>query len=356
MFVHQTDLRAGTDITEGDTVEFGTADYKGREKAVDVIKVDPAPTHRRQGVCQWFDPERKKGFITPDGGGADVFVHQTGLRSGTEITAGDRVEFGTVDYVDGERRRRRPKAVGVIKVGPAAVIAPARPLVDAAESAPAKNAPKGPSLAELAGRAARDARSPRSRSRSPRRSRRRSSSRSGSRSRLGGRRRRDRPPRARRHRGVYRDAKGHERKRYGFITAGFGPTDVFMHLDDVREGHIVRDGDSVEYTLVPCRRTGKDRAVDVVKLTSWVPDGTVAARTNEMLAGDHSIKAQFDEGTLTVRTLCAAVAESLGLEEADVKKVVKETLMAALEAPKARSPQPPPSEVSDDSGAAAPRW
>ena len=40
MFVHQMDLRAGTEITEGDTVEFGTADYKGREKAVDVIKVD----------------------------------------------------------------------------------------------------------------------------------------------------------------------------------------------------------------------------------------------------------------------------------------------------------------------------
>ena len=128
-----------------------------------------------------------------------------------------------------------------------------------------------------------------------------------------------------------------------------------MHLDDVQEGHIVRDGDSVEYTLVPCRKTGKERAADVVKLTSWVPDGTVAARTNEMLAGDHSIKAQFDDGTLTVRTLRAAVAKSLGVEEAAVKKVVKETLMAALEAAKARSPPPPPpSEVSDDSGAAAP--
>ncbi len=319
------------------------------------------PSHRMRGVCQWFD--KKHGFIKPDGGGADVFVHQTDLRSGTEITDGDRVEFGTVDFVDGgRRRRRRTKAVDVIKVGPAAVIAPARPLVDAAESAPAKDAPKGPSLAELAGRAARDARSPRSRSRSRRRSRRRSPSRSGSRSRSRGRRR-DRPPTsARRHRGVYRDAKGHELKRYGFITADVGPTDIFMHLDDVREGHVVREGDSVEYTLVPCRRTGKDRAADVVKLPSWVPDGTIAARTKKMLAGDHftgdrfftgyhSIKAQFDDGTLTVRTLRAAVAESLGVEEAAVKKVVKQTLTAALEAAKARSP---PSEVSDDSGAAAP--
>ena len=40
MFVHQTDLRAGTEITEGDAVEFGTADYQGREKAVDVTKVE----------------------------------------------------------------------------------------------------------------------------------------------------------------------------------------------------------------------------------------------------------------------------------------------------------------------------
>ena len=110
MFVHQTDLRAGTDITEGDTVEFGTADYKGREKAVDVIKVDPAPTHRRQGVCQWFDPERKHGFIKPDGASADIFVHQMDLRAGTEITQGDAVEFGTADY------QGREKAVDVTKV------------------------------------------------------------------------------------------------------------------------------------------------------------------------------------------------------------------------------------------------
>ena len=269
-----------------------------------------------RGVCQWFD--KKHGFIKPDGGGADVFVHQTDLRSGTEITKGDHVEFGTADY------KGREKAVDVIKVGPAAVIAPARHH-SAAEAPAAEAASKGPSLAELAGRAARDARSPRSRS--------------WSRSR---------------YRGVYHDARGHEIRRYGFITPDhLGPT-VFMHLDDVQEGHIVRDGDSVEYCLIPCPRTGKERAADVVKLTSWVPDGTVAARTNEMLAGDHSIKAQFDDGTLTVRTLRAAVAKSLGVEEAAVKKVVKETLMAAVEAAKAQSPPPPPSEVSDDSGAAAP--
>ena len=108
MFVHQTDLRAGTEITEGDTVEFGTADYKGREKAVDVIKVDPtprSPSHRRQGVCQWFDPERRHGFITPDGGGADLFVHQTDLqgRRKTKAIMSGR-HSGLCDR--GRRRRR----------------------------------------------------------------------------------------------------------------------------------------------------------------------------------------------------------------------------------------------------------
>ena len=111
-----------------------------------------------------------------------------------------------------------------------------------------------------------------------------------------------------------------------------------MHADDVREGSIVQHGDSVEYTLVPCRRTGKERAVDVVKIRFRSPElsleGTIAARTKRILAGDHGIRAQFDDRTLTVRTLRAAVAKSLGVdaEQAAVKKVVKQTLMDALEA------------------------
>ena len=196
------------------------------------------------------------------------------------------------------------------------------------------------------------ARSPRSRSRS--RSRRRRSERDRSRSRSGGRRRRDRPSSrgdeddrggAQRLRGVYRasvryGAQGNETRRYGFITpAGLEPdtrTDVFMHADDVREGSIVQHGDSVEYTLVPCLRTRKDRAADVVKIRFRSPElsleDAIAARTKRILAGDHGIRAQFDDRTLTVRTSRAAVAKSLGLEEAAVKKVVKQTLMDALEA------------------------
>ena len=71
---------------------------------------DAGPPPRRRGVCQWFDPERKHGFIKPDGASADLFVHQMDLRAGTEITQGDAVEFGTADY------NGRDKAVDVTKV------------------------------------------------------------------------------------------------------------------------------------------------------------------------------------------------------------------------------------------------
>ncbi len=63
-----------------------------------------------------------------------------------------------------------------------------------------------------------------------------------------------------------------------------------------------------------------------------INDATVAARTKHILAEDEAIKAQYGAGTLTVRTLRAAVAKALGVEEAVVKKVVRETLMAQIAA------------------------
>jgi cold shock protein len=47
------------------------------------------------GVVKWFSESRGYGFITPDGGGKDVFVHSTGIK-GTgyqNLKEGQRVEF-----------------------------------------------------------------------------------------------------------------------------------------------------------------------------------------------------------------------------------------------------------------------
>lgn len=49
----------------------------------------------KQGIVKWFNEQKGFGFITPEGGGEDVFVHHTyieGLGYPT-LADGQRVEF-----------------------------------------------------------------------------------------------------------------------------------------------------------------------------------------------------------------------------------------------------------------------
>ena len=46
------------------------------------------------GTVKWFDPAKGFGFITPDGGGPDVFVHHSVLPHGVNSLAeGQPVEY-----------------------------------------------------------------------------------------------------------------------------------------------------------------------------------------------------------------------------------------------------------------------
>ena len=60
------------------------------------------------GTVKWFNEEKRYGFITPDDGGKDLFVHQTALEDGERaLSDGTKVEF------EAEEGPKGPKAVNV---------------------------------------------------------------------------------------------------------------------------------------------------------------------------------------------------------------------------------------------------
>jgi CspA family cold shock protein len=60
------------------------------------------PAQTMQGEVKWFEPDKGYGFIAPEGGGKDIFVHVTALRrSGVNaLEPGQRVR---VDVVEGRK-------------------------------------------------------------------------------------------------------------------------------------------------------------------------------------------------------------------------------------------------------------
>ncbi|CAN5790959.1 MAG: cold-shock protein [Gemmatimonadetes bacterium] len=68
---------------------------------------------RTTGIVKWFNDSKGFGFITPDDGAKDCFVHHTAIQmQGFKTLAeGERVEF---DIVDGQKG---PAAENVVRAG-----------------------------------------------------------------------------------------------------------------------------------------------------------------------------------------------------------------------------------------------
>jgi cold shock protein len=68
---------------------------------------------RTKGTVKWFNPDKGFGFITPEGGAKDCFVHHSAIQGEgyKNLDEGEQVEF---DVVQGQKG---PAAENVSRLG-----------------------------------------------------------------------------------------------------------------------------------------------------------------------------------------------------------------------------------------------
>jgi cold shock CspA family protein len=77
-----------------------------------LFAADVAPDGVQKGAVKWFDTMKGFGFIVPDDGSTDVFVHQTAIKTEgfRSLADGEAVEY--VVEIDGNGRRKAVQVTG----------------------------------------------------------------------------------------------------------------------------------------------------------------------------------------------------------------------------------------------------
>jgi CspA family cold shock protein len=76
------------------------------------LRKEEFPVERKTGTVKWFSRAKGYGFITPDDGGDDVFVHYTAIvgQGFRNLDQDERVEF-TI-----ENSQKGPQAANVTRL------------------------------------------------------------------------------------------------------------------------------------------------------------------------------------------------------------------------------------------------
>lgn len=123
IFVHSSAIVTRGVISEGQRVAFLVGEGERGPQAEHLLPLasgvgGPAADDGADGTVSWYDEGKGFGFVTPDSGGDDVFVHARALGDGlTSLSEGDRVAYEVVRGDKGPQAREVHLVRGAVSTG-----------------------------------------------------------------------------------------------------------------------------------------------------------------------------------------------------------------------------------------------